>query len=103
MRNKPRDAPGAPPCLRSSTFVPGSPAWPSIPQYKSLAAEDPLQAVAIDGTFEGLTTLRGLTDGSRVYRVEAVNSPWLDAQTGELRERVLALVTPARAGSVAYG
>lgn len=94
VRNKPRDLPGAAPCLRASGFVPSTVTRALIPTHKSLNANDPLQEVMVNGTFNGLTRLNGLTDGATLYRVDAELAPWLDKSTGELRQRVLALVEP---------
>jgi Zn-dependent peptidase ImmA (M78 family) len=92
--NKPRDTPGAEPRLRAKSYVPAGTAWPAISPFKSLDADDPVQQVLLDGHFEGRSPLAGLTDGRRPYRVHARYSPWLDKRTGELRRRVMCLVTP---------
>ena len=101
--NKPRDAPGAEPCLRAATYVPAGPICHSVSRYKSLASTDPLQAVLHDGAFSGLTRLHGLTDGSRRYWAEARFSPWTDPTTGKRRQRVLAMLRDVTRASSSRG
>ncbi len=92
--NKPKDEFGAPPVLRAASIVPGAGRRAFIPRFKSLDEGDPLQAVLTDEEFDGITSLRGLTDGSTKYQVSAKFAPWLDMGTGQYRERVLAIARP---------
>lgn len=92
--NKPRDEFGAPPVLRVAAIVPSTGRRQFIPRFKSLDESDPLQAVLSDEEFNGTTSLRGLTDGSTKYQVSAKFAPWLDMETGQYRERVLAIARP---------
>jgi hypothetical protein len=94
VRTKPRDKPGARPCLRVNAFVPRTAAWPAIPRHKSLSPNDALQEVLSNDSFSGRSCLEGLTSGDRQYWVEAAYFPWVDPVGGRLRQRVLAMVTP---------
>jgi hypothetical protein len=94
MSAKP-SSPRAQPKPRVQWAQPGG-EWPYVPTHKSVPAESPL-AVALSGEpIDETGALGGLTDPPLVdVQVSALRSPYTDGQ-GELHERVLALITPAR-------
>lgn len=93
VSNKLNEPQSAPPRLRLQASVPGGPGWREMWKLKSVADDDPLQAVLEDGEFAGITTLRGLQPAGR-FDVHARLSQWPDPETGELQHRVFAIARP---------